>query len=73
MPEADKKVMMYPKERYRLELIEAVISRELSLTDAAVSMEITPRHCRRLIAQYLQSGPGGLVSQRRGKPSNHRL
>lgn len=73
MPETDEKVMMSLRERYRLELIEAVLSSELSLTDAAASMEITPRHCRRLIAQYLQSGPVGLVSQRRGKPSNHRL
>ncbi|MEJ5074948.1 helix-turn-helix domain-containing protein [Enterobacter ludwigii] len=73
MSETDEKVMMSLRERYRLELIEAVISRELSLTDAAASMEITPRHCRRLIAQYLQAGPAGLVSQRRGKPSNHRL
>lgn len=73
MPATDEKVMMSLREHYRLELIEAVLSRELSLRDAASSMEITPRHCRRLIAQYLQAGPGGLVSQRRGKPSNHRL
>lgn len=73
MPETDEKVMMSLRELYRLELIEAVISRELSLTDAASSMEITPRHCRRLIAQYLQAGPVGLVSQRRGKTSNHRI
>ena len=73
MPETDEKVMMTFRERHRVEVIEAVLASELSLTDAAASMEITPRHCRRLIAQYLQAGPAGLVSQRRGKPSNHRL
>ncbi|HAL7030759.1 helix-turn-helix domain-containing protein [Raoultella terrigena] len=73
MPETDEKVMMTFRERHRVELIEAVLASELSLTDAAASMEITPRHCRRLIAQYQQAGPAGLVSQRRGKPSNHRL
>ena len=73
MPETDEKVMMSLRERYRLELIEAVLASELSLTEADASMEITPRHCRRLIAQYLQAGPVGLVSQRRGKPSNLRL
>ncbi|HEY2453771.1 MAG TPA: helix-turn-helix domain-containing protein [Scandinavium sp.] len=73
MPETDEKVMMSLRELYRLELIEAVLASELRLTDAASSMEITPRHCRRLIAKYIQAGPVGLVSQRRGKPSNHRL
>ena len=73
MPEKDEKVMMSLRDLYRLELIEAVLARELSLTDAAASMEITPRHCRRLIAQYVQAGPVGLISQRRGKPGNHQL
>ncbi|AZT24585.1 TPA: helix-turn-helix domain-containing protein [Salmonella enterica] len=73
MPEKEEKLMMSLRELYRLELIEAVLDRELSLTDAAASMEITPRHCRRLIAQYVQAGPVGLISQRRGKPGNHQL
>lgn len=73
MPTTDEKVMMSLREFYRMELIETVISGELGLAEAASSMEITPRHCRRLIAQYIQAGPVGLVSQRRGKPSNHRL
>lgn len=73
MPTTDEKVMMSLREFYRMELIEAVISGEFGLAEAASSMEITPRHCRRLVAQYIQAGPVGLVSQRRGKPSNHRL
>ncbi|MGK7245827.1 helix-turn-helix domain-containing protein [Buttiauxella agrestis] len=43
------------------------------MDDAASSMEITPPHCRRLIARYIEEGPVGLISQRRGKPSNHRF
>lgn len=73
MPATDEKVMMSLREFYRMELIETVLSGELSVADAASSMEITPRHCRRLITRYMEEGPAGLVSQRRGKPSNHRL
>lgn len=37
MPETDEKVMMSLRERYRLELIEVVLTSELSLKDAAVN------------------------------------
>lgn len=53
MPETDGKVMMSLRELYRMELIETVINGELSLADAASSMEITPRHCRCPVAQYI--------------------
>ncbi|WP_425219014.1 helix-turn-helix domain-containing protein [Ralstonia solanacearum] len=40
---------------------------------AAERLEITDRQCRRLIERYRQEGPSGLVSRKRGRPSNNRL
>lgn len=68
-----KKVMLTMQEALRLDLIEAVVANEISLDEAAESMEVTPRHSRRLLDRYHQMGPSGLINQRRGKPSNNRL
>jgi len=68
-----KKVMLTMQEALRLDLIEAVVANEISLAEAAQSMEVTPRHCRRLLDRYNHMGPVGIINQRRGKPSNNRL
>lgn len=68
-----QEVTLTIQETLRLDLIEAVIAKKTSIAEAAQSMEVTPRHCRRLLNRYNQLGPDGLISLRRGKPSNNRL
>lgn len=36
-------------------------------------MELSRRQCRRLVKRYREAGPEGLISRRRGKPSNYQL
>ncbi len=41
--------------------------------EAAEKLKVSPRHIRRLLRKYRQAGAEGLVSKRRGEPSNNRL
>ncbi|WP_156728355.1 helix-turn-helix domain-containing protein, partial [Photobacterium phosphoreum] len=40
--------------------------------DAAELLKLSRRHIQRLVNQYRGQGPAGLISLRRGKPSNRR-
>lgn len=64
---------MLLRDQLRADLIEAYLVRNITLADAAESMELSRRQCYRLIKRYLESGPEGLVNQRRGKPSNYQM
>lgn len=64
---------MSAKERDRLAVIRRVADRELSQRFAAERLGIGVRQVKRLLAAYRQRGDRGLVSSRRGKPSNNRL
>ena len=57
----------------RLGVVERVIEKRLSQLQAARILGLTPRQVRRLQRAYLRDGPKGLVSKRRGRPSNRRL
>ena len=41
--------------------------------EAAEILGISVRQVKRLLSKYREVGASGLVSQRRGKPSNHRV
>jgi transposase len=45
----------------------------LKQKEAAKMLGISERHVKRLLRAYRQSGAEGLISKRRGKPSNNRL
>lgn len=64
---------MSQRELDRLTLIQKVIKKELSQVDAAKQLGLTTRHLRNLKARYLQDKALGLISKRRGKPSNNQL
>ncbi len=66
-------VTMSERELDRVGVIEQVLRRELAQTKAAEMLALTPRQVRRLCAAYERLGPAGLVSRKRGRPSNHRL
>lgn len=58
------------KELDRLKVIEKVIDRRLTQSDAATQLQITPRQVRRLVASYRSEGSSGLVSKKRGSNGN---
>ena len=64
---------MSQKELTRLEVIQRTEKKTLKQKEAAKMLGISERHVKRLLRAYRQSGAEGLVSKRRGKPSNNRL
>jgi transposase len=69
----DKLLTMSKKELTRMEIMQRIEERGLKQKEAAAALKVTERHVRRLMQAYRQSGAGGLVSRRRGKPSNNQL
>ena len=63
---------MSKKELDRAEVLQRVVDRRLSVTDAAEVIGLTRRQTSRLLVAYRTSGTAGLMSKRRGKPSNRR-
>ena len=66
-------VTMSDKEIHRLPVIQAVCEKRLRRRDAASQLGISERQAQRLINRYRVSGAEGLVSRKRGKPSNRQL
>lgn len=64
---------MSDKEIHRLPVIQAVCEKRLRRRDAASQLGISERQVQRLINRYRVSGAEGLVSRKRGQPSNRRL
>jgi len=63
-------IVMSRQELDRSQVLQRVVDRRLSQHDAATVMGITDRQCRRLVAAYRAQGATGVVSRKRGKPSN---
>lgn len=57
----------------RLEVLQKLLTRELSQTKASEALQISVRQVQRLIRAYNSSGAFGLVSKKRGKPGNKTL
>lgn len=53
----------------RLKILQDVIDRRLTTRLAANRLEISDRHCRRLLERYREHGPLSLVNRRRGQPA----
>ena len=64
---------MSRREFDRKRLLDQILDRLLPQKDAAEQMGLSTRHIRRLLWRYRERGAPGLVSQRRGKPSNRKL
>jgi transposase len=75
-PSEDKEVellTMSAKEVNRLEVIQRVEGKRLRQKAAAELLGVSERQVKRLLRSYRRQGAQGLVSQRRGRPSNHQL
>ncbi len=66
-------VTMDHREINRLRVIQDLISQRTTVSTAAQLLSITHRQIRNLRARFVEHGPAGLASRRRGKPSNRRL
>lgn len=64
---------MSAKERERLRVIEAVGEKRLKQAAAAKRLGLSVRQVKRLVRAHRHTGPAGLVSKRRGQPSNRRI
>jgi transposase len=64
---------MSNNELTRLEVMQRLKEKRLTQKEAARMLKISTRQVKRLFSAYKKHGPKGLVSKRRGKPSNNRL
>jgi len=64
---------MSKKELNRLEVMQRVDEKRLRQKAAAEQLGISERQVKRLLRRYRLQGANGLVSKRRGQPSNHQL
>ena len=65
-------LMMSTQEVERVTIIKQVVEKRLKQNAGAKLLKITARQLRRLIKAYRRDGTKGLLSKRRGKPSNNR-
>jgi transposase len=65
-------IAMSSKELARKTAVERVLDRRITQKQAASNLGISERQFRRILQSYRQEGNGGLVSKKRGKPSNRR-
>lgn len=69
----DKRIEMSEREIERLKVLERIKEGALSQRQGAALLGMTDRQIRRLLRRYEREGAAGLVSRRRGKPSNRRI
>jgi transposase len=66
-------ITMSKKELTRLEVVQRVADRQMGQRDAARVLSVSERQVKRLVRAFRAEGASGLVSKRRGQPSNHRF
>jgi len=66
-------ITMTMREVDRLKVIEAVAECRLKPGQAAERLDLSVRQIERLVLRYREAGVAGLVSGKRGRPSNHQL
>ncbi|OMQ43643.1 hypothetical protein BKP54_16575 [Ensifer sp. 1H6] len=65
-------IVMSQKELHRLELIQRIRGGSLSVVEAAELLRLSRSQVHRLLQAYDLAGADGLVSKKRGGPSNRR-
>lgn len=68
-----KTITMSMRELDRLKVVEAVVEGRLMPWRAAERLGVSRRQIERLVSRYRAAGVAGLVSGKRGRPSNHQL
>lgn len=65
-------IIMTTKELSRLDVMQGIESGRYSVTDAAILLRLSRGHTHRVLRAFRSEGAAGLVSKRRGQPSNRR-
>src|SRR4029453_11578073 len=65
-------IAMSRREIARMPVLRDMTAGRITASEAAQLMRLTRRHVFRLAKAYRERGPAGLISTRRGKPSNRR-
>ena len=63
---------MSERELGRLKIIEDIEAQRLSVVQGAELAGVSRRQMTRLVRAFRDNGPSGLISKKRGKPSNRR-
>jgi transposase len=66
-------ITMSMRELDRLKTVQPVVDRMLRVGQAAEGLGISCRQVERLVKRYEAGGAAGLVSAKRGRPSNNQL
>ena len=69
----DELLSMSNQEITRLEAMQRIKGKSLTQKEAARILSLSVRQIKRLFRAYKAHGAKGLISARRGKPSNHRM
>jgi transposase len=69
----DELLTMSNREITRLEVMQRLKDKSLRQHEASRMLGVSVRQIKRLFRAYKACGPSGLISRRRGKPSNHQL
>jgi transposase len=69
----DELLEMSTKELSRVEVMRRLAEKRMTQREAAQILGVSRRQIKRLLRTYRQEGAKGLVSKRRGKPSNNHL
>ena len=64
-------ITMSTQELKRVEIIQKLIERRINQESVAKILSISVRQVQRLVRSYKKYGANGLISKKRGKPSNH--
>ena len=73
MARTEATITMSMRELDRTKTVQAVVDRMLPVGLAAKRLGLSRRQLERLILKYTAEGAAGLVSAKRGRPSNHQL
>ena len=60
-------VTLTPKEQSRLQVLNSLAAEQMTLDQSAELMGVTPRHARRILAAYRESGAAALAHGHRGR------
>lgn len=66
-------ITMSKKELTRFEVMQRVTDRQMRHAEAARQLSVSERQVKRLVRTFRDEGAAGLVSKRRGQPSNNRI
>jgi len=69
----EKLITMSETELTRTNVMKMLKAKKMKQRKAAEELGVTERHLRRLLRSYKKEGVEGLISKKRGKPSNRKM